>query len=718
MAVAAHANSAGIAPRNGAAPRRLEVRDIVRTIQKRRWIVLASLIVITLVGGVIGATAPKRYSATSVVLIHTVPPGYFWVEQGGAAPPEPEVAIQTQARLVATLENAQKVSERLGKASGAERVSVTPIEIIRAVTVEVEEPDILHITASSKDRRAVVPIANSIAKLYVEAAAERSRGILSAAGDFLEEQIAKAEEKIADLNDKRLGLLEDGGIGDIGLEISSTGGLLSQLKSDRARTEQELRATRQSLGVLRRAVEEEPEVEQLPAQVPNPHLQWVERDLDGRMQQLAQLRSRYTEEHPLVQEALEEVEVLQRQLEQVPREVPQDIYRPNPKYDQALSNLRAAEASASALDAQLNAIDRAITEVTREAEGLPPRQVQLSQLDAELSIAQQAYGGLLDTLQQHQLRQASRAGAAELVDEASEPQTVTAPLVRTLVFSVLLGLFCGIALAMLLEALDNTIRSPDEVARQTGLPLLGVIPLLEDTTEQVITLSAPQSPASEAFRTLRSNVSFALTDFPARSFLVSSAQHGEGKSSIAANLGVVMAHAGQSVILADTDLRKPLLAALLGCDPGRGITNVLVGDTSVDDVLQDTGVPGLQLLATGPLPPNPAELLDSARMTELIGQLIERADVVIFDSPPALLLADGIIMSSKVDRTLLVAESGQVTVEAFREALRLVEHARGSALGVVLSKYRMPGGGYYQYYYEEPEQPAGLPVTEEQPPQE
>lgn len=717
MAVAAHANGAGVVPRNGGTARRLEVRDIIRTIQKRRWIVLASVIVITLVGGVIGATAPKRYSATSIVLVHTVPPGYFWVEQGSTTPPAPEVAIQTQGRLVATLENAQEVSEELGKASGTGRVSVTPIEVIRAVTVQVEEPDILQITASSQNRSAVVPIANAIANVYVEAARKRSQGILSAAGDFLEEQIEKAEEKIADLNDKRLALLEDGGIGDINLEITNTGQLIQQLKSDRARTEQELRATRQSLGVLRRAVAEEPNVEQLPAQQPNPQLQYLERALDSRMQELAQLRSRYTQEHPLVQEALEEVEALQERLAGMPTEVPQNIYRPNPKYDEALSRLRAAEASASALDAQLRAIDGAITNVTQEAEKLPPRQVELSELNAELDIAQNAYRGLLETLQQHQLRQASRGGAAELVDEASEPQAVTAPLIRTLIFAVLLGLFCGVALALLLEALDNTVRSPDEVARQTGLPLLGVIPLLEDTSEQVITLGAPQSPASEAFRTLRSNISFALTDFPARSFLVSSAQHGEGKSSVAANLGVVIAHAGQSVILADTDLRKPLLAALLGGNPGRGLTNVLVGDASVDDVLQETGVPGLRLLATGPLPPNPAELLDSARMTALIGELIERADVVIFDSPPALLLADGIIMSSKVDRTLLVAESGQVTVEAFREVLRLVQHARGSALGVVLNKYRMPTGGYYQYYYEEPEEPTGLSAPEQPPPQ-
>jgi capsular exopolysaccharide synthesis family protein len=334
--------------------------------------------------------------------------------------------------------------------------------------------------------------------------------------------------------------------------------------------------------------------------------------------------------------------------------------------------------------------------------------VEADQLASEIAIAQDTYKQLMTTLQEHQLRQASQTGIAEVADEASQAKAVTAPLFLTLVFSILLGLICGIVLALVLEALDTTIRSPDEVSRQTGLPLLGAIPLLEDSSPQVITLSAPQSPTSEAYRTLRSNIAFALTDLPARSFLVAATLGGEGKSSVAANLAVVTAHAGQMVILADTDLRKPVLADLFGLNPGIGLTNVLVGDATVEEVLQETGVPGLMLLASGPLPPNPAELLDSARMTEVITELHKRADVVIFDSPPALLLSDGVILSSKVDRVLLAAESGRVTVDAFREVLRLMVHARASVLGVVLNKYRVPTAGYYDHYFTEPAHRPGV----------
>jgi len=161
-----------------------------------------------------------------------------------------------------------------------------------------------------------------------------------------------------------------------------------------------------------------------------------------------------------------------------------------------------------------------------------------------------------------------------------------------------------------------------------------------------------------------------------------------------------------------------VLADLFGLNPGLGLTNLLVGDARLDEVLQDTGIPGLYLLASGPLPPNPAELLDSARMTQVIAELHTRADVVVFDSPPALLLADAAILSSKVDRVLLTAESGRVSVDAVREVLRLMYHARASVLGIVLNRYRMPTAGFYQHYYEEPPnrpRPAA-PSPEEAPP--
>lgn len=681
--------------------RRIEVRDIIRSIQKRRWLVITVAAAVTLAGGIFGAMAPKRYGATALVLIHSSPPGMPWLNQKGESEPEPQVSVATQARLVATLENAQKTAEELRKAPGG-GIHVSPSAIIRATTVEVQEPDIIRITVAMHDRNIVVPVVNTLADVYVKAVRERSRGIFSEAGQVLQKQIDDAQARINALNQRRRALLEEGGTADVALEVKSAQELIASLRMERDTAAQQLAGIRQSLGPLRRAAAAESPVEAVPMPRPNPHWEQLQEAVEEKRRQLAMLRGRYTEEHPLVQNALDELNDLQAQAAGVQPQVTETVYERNPRYDAAMTALRAAEAQAAALAAQVQAADRSLAQLQREITDLPRRQVQMDGLERELAVAEEGYRQLVTTLQEHQLRQANRTGIAEVADHAAEPKPITATLVRTLIFSVLLGLFFGIALALLLEAVDNTIRSPDEVVRQTGLSLLGAIPLLEDTSPQVITLTAPQSPASEAFRTLRSNIAFALTDLPARSFLVAAALGAEGRSSVAANLAVVTAHAGQTVILVDTDLRKPVLAELFGLNPSYGLTNLLVGDATLEQVLQDTGVTGLYLLASGPLPPNPAELLDSARMTELIGELHKRADVVIFDSPPALLLADAMILSSKVDRVLLVAESGRVTVDAVREVLRLMYHARASVLGVVLSKYRTPAAAFYQHYYDEP----------------
>jgi capsular exopolysaccharide synthesis family protein len=680
----------------------LEFRDILRTLQKRRWLIVIVVLAVLLAGGIFGAMAPKRYVATAMILIHTQPPGTTSLVDGKeSTSTEPQVSVETQAQLVATLDNAEKAAELLKQRPGG-GLAVSPGAILQGAAVEVQEPDILRLSMTLSDQEAVTPAANALAEVYVAAARERSRGIYSEAGDVLQAQIDDAREKLDDLHNQRLALLEQGGVADVNLEVKSSQDLQAELRKERDLASQRLATVRRSLGPLRRAAAQESPIESVPAPRPNPQWEKLQDSVEEKRRQLEAARARYTEQHPLVQQAQEEFEALQAQAARVPSQLTDQEYSHNPRYDEAQAALWTAEAEAAGLTAGVQQSNRVLQDLERDMKDLPRRQVEDAKLQQQIAVAEEGYRQLVSTLQDHLLRQANRTGVAEVADAASGPTTVTAPLFRTLLYSLALGLFCGVALALLLETLDNTLRSPDEVARQTGLPLLGAIPLLEDTSPQVITLSAPQSPASEAYRTLRSNIAFALTDLPARSFLVTAALGSEGRSSVAANLAVVTAHAGQTVILADTDLRKPVLADLFGLNPGLGLTNLLVGDATLEDVLQETGVHGLYLLASGPLPPNPAELLDSARMTELVAELHKRADVVVFDSPPALLLSDAAILSSKVDRVLLAAESGRVTVEAVREVLRLMYHARASVLGVVLNRYRMPTAGFYQHYYEEP----------------
>ncbi|HHW13688.1 MAG TPA: CpsD/CapB family tyrosine-protein kinase [Firmicutes bacterium] len=216
----------------------------------------------------------------------------------------------------------------------------------------------------------------------------------------------------------------------------------------------------------------------------------------------------------------------------------------------------------------------------------------------------------------------------------------------------------------------------------------------------LITTLGSNSPVVEAFRSLRTNIQFAGVKAPLRVIEVTSTGPGEGKSSVAANLACVMAlTSGTRCILVDADLRKPVQAKTFGRSGRVGLTNVLVGSLTPDEALCDTDIEGLKLLPSGPLPPNPAELLGSAAMESLLKELRTAADTIIVDTPPVLPVTDAALLAPKVDGTLLVVRSGVTAREAALRAKQLLETAQARIIGVVLNGVTPRDGGYYHHYY-------------------
>ena len=207
-------------------------------------------------------------------------------------------------------------------------------------------------------------------------------------------------------------------------------------------------------------------------------------------------------------------------------------------------------------------------------------------------------------------------------------------------------------------------------------------------TEQLdlITLTDPRSPAAEAYRTLRTNLTFAALDKPIETLLVTSPAPGEDKSTVLANLAVTMAQGEQSVILVDADLRRPSLHEIFGAANERGLTTMVVEETALDDPpLVDTGVDNLRLMPSGPLPPNPAGILGSRRMEEAIARLKTRADVILFDAPPVVAVTDAAVLGTKVDGVLLVVRAGRTRREHAQRARELLERGHVRIVGAVLN---------------------------------
>ncbi len=225
--------------------------------------------------------------------------------------------------------------------------------------------------------------------------------------------------------------------------------------------------------------------------------------------------------------------------------------------------------------------------------------------------------------------------------------------------------------------------------------------VVNNRPESLITVATPRSPISEAYRTLRTNLEFSSLDKPVKTMVVTSPGPEEGKSTTLANLAVTLAQAEKKVILVDCDLRRPSQHQIFGLKNGAGLTTMVVDDQAMTNPpLQETEVPGLWLLASGPLPPNPSELLGSRRMGEIIGLLAQRADIVLFDAPPIIAVTDAAVLSSKVDGVLLVINAGGTKRDHAQRAKALLEKVNAHLVGAVLNNMNMDTS-LHRYYAEQ-----------------
>jgi protein-tyrosine kinase len=209
----------------------------------------------------------------------------------------------------------------------------------------------------------------------------------------------------------------------------------------------------------------------------------------------------------------------------------------------------------------------------------------------------------------------------------------------------------------------------------------------------------PRSAASEAYRTLRTNIQFAGLDQPCRCVVVTSATAGEGKTTSVANFGVVSAQAGSRVCLVDSDLRRPSLHRIFGVENSRGLTTALIEGSALAEVARPTRVPNLSLVTSGPLPPNPAELVGSKRMHELLQHAMTTYDLVLCDSPPVIAVADGVALAAQCDGVILIVRAGVVSHDLIRRAVEQIQSVKGKILGVVLNDVDLNREGYHYSYY-------------------
>jgi capsular exopolysaccharide synthesis family protein len=369
---------------------------------------------------------------------------------------------------------------------------------------------------------------------------------------------------------------------------------------------------------------------------------------------------------------------------------------------------------------QEDLLSRALDAQKAEANVMSQKMIEYNILKREAEANKTLYDSLQTKLKEGQIASGLKSSNIRIVDPALVPTTPARPAkTRNIMLAILVGLVGGIGLALLREYLDNTVKTPDDIETLARLPSLAVVPTFSDGSVtkrtgllrgaakngskrvELVAHHLPKSQMSEAFRALRTALLLSQAGHPPQVILVSSALPREGKTTAAANLAVTLAQLGDKTVVLDADLRKPGVGRLLNLEAGKhaGLSSYLAGVSTLDLVtVPHPAIPNLVAIPTGPLPPNPADLLSSHKLAEAIEQLRKDYKFVIIDSPPIMAATDAVILSVQADGVLLVVRSGETPKEAFTRTRDLLNSVKCHLLGVVLNAVNPKTPDYYYSY--------------------
>lgn len=558
--------------------------------------------------------------------------------------------------------------------------SVAPIRGSRLVELRFDSP----IPALS------ARVANAYAENFIQANLDRRFESSSFAREFLEEQIAQTKAKLEETERALVEYATVQGIVNLsergpdgsgqtqslaGTNLSALNASLAEARAARIAAEQRWRQARSAPLMTQQEILQNPAIQRLTEQ---------RAQLDAQYQQQTRV---YRDDWPSQVQLRSQIDELDAQITQIAQGILGSIQG---QYVVAANNERALQAQ----------VDR----LTDEVQDLRNRSVEYNILQREVDTTRTLYDALLERYKEVGVTGTIASNNISIVDQAQVPATPSKPnLLVNLVLAALLGLGLGALAAFVLEALDETLASPEDAEVKLGLPILGVIPLLERGQTPRDALQDIRSPFSEAYYSLRTTLQFSTPDGVPASILVTSSRPAEGKSTTAYAVALNLARIGKRVVLIDGDLRNPSMHRIADVENAAGMSNLLAGAAPVSQVVQLTPEPNLGIVTSGPLPPNPAELWGSDRLRGILADLHNEVDHVIIDGPPVLGFADAPLLASAVDGTIFVLESRGTRRAQAKGALRRLTMGRGRLLGGVLTKFNtkttLYGGYDYAYDY-------------------
>lgn len=554
---------------------------------------------------------------------------------------------------------------------------------------------IATITFESTSPALSAQVANAFAEEFIQAALQQRYDSSSYARNFVSGQLRDAKLKLEDSERKlnayarTAGLIRPrDGTGNGSAEENASGGSsvtsasLMQLNAATSEAHAERIAAQARL----QAVSAKPLLADRDA-MQNPAVQSLFTQRAQLSAKLDDELTRHLEGHPAVRQLRAQLQVIDGQL------------------NQAALNLRsAARADYEAALAAENQLREQVNALKAATLGEQDRSVQYNLLAREADTNRALYDGLLQRYKELNAAAGISASNITIIDRADPPTAPSSPnLLKNLALALIGGLGLAAVATYLRSQFDDVVRVPEDIETKLQLPLLGVIPRATQSPNDE--LADPKSPISEGYNSLRSALLYSTSDGLPRTILVSSSQPSEGKTTTSCELARGFARMGRKVLLVDVDLRRPALHRHLQLDNARGLSTLLTRQDSLERVVQPSGQDNLAVITSGPVPPSPTELIASPRMQELIGELVPQYDVVIFDSPPILGLADAPMISAMADGVVFIIESERARRGSLKASLRRLRAMRPVLLGAVLTMFDPAKAGHryseyagYDYY--------------------
>jgi len=682
----------------------LDLRQVLGILGRRRWVIIGCLLTIVCIVGLGTWLQTPIYQAKALLLVETRSPQLQGAQElpilGAALDVARARSIETHKRLVRSRPVLEPTIDSLA-------LEMSFDELMRKVDVEAfRDTDLLEIKVRDPDPSHAAHVANAIAAHYVAESETYSREAARSARDFLEGQIELVRAGLRDAEDALQAFKREQRIADLSAETKAIIDRVADMEAQRADAEARERAAEAQAASTRSELGHHEEVQEFSRTIQkNPVIGELEQQLVDLEIARAGLLEDYTEDSPEVAAVDARIQRARDELTgQVSTIVAASQEQISPIYTSLLISGVQQAAEAKGARQRAESLAGTISRLSTRLDGLPAKEAQLARLTRAQKVSDSVYTLLLEKMHEVRLAESMQLSNARIWETAAAPEKPIRPRKRlNMALAIASGLLLGLLIAAVIEYLDDTIKNPEEAKETLGIPVLGVVPLVQDETQRLLLDVSGRSAMAEAYRLIRSNIGFLSVDHRVKTLLITSTREQEGKSTTAVNLGIIMAQQENRVMIVDTDLRRPSLHRMLRTENKRGLTNVLVGESSLDDVVRDTDFENLKFIAAGPIPPNPAELLGSKRAREVFEQLRDLADIVIFDSPPAALVADAPILGAQLDGALLVIEQKRTPKPMALAGKERLDAAHTTLLGSILNKaIAAPGEHYYyyQYYYD------------------